>query len=420
LSARIGIGAVQLAVDGVAPADFAGGINLRAMRPGLPLDSPVGPVPCWQMRRRKPQKPAPVSVPPDGAIISPAIDFLCCGGFSIFAVLAIFAYAYLFPTNKLISEGINIIVIGILGTLINAPHFMASYHLVYRKREQISQHKWASLYVPLILVALIIYAFLTPDPKLSELPVNIVVAELLIFLSFVLLAWHYTGQAWGMTGAFAYLRGIRMDVLERRLVRSGYYALLGWHILWACLFTLKTGSVIGANFTNQIPKIEFIYQVWSVLVLLTIPLGIVGFLRIRRRTGIKPPLRCYAPWVAIYLWYALIWKYPSMFPVLQIFHAMQYLIFPLRVEMNQYSARQKRTGGRQFLHAVGYYLILVVVGFIVFEIPPVPVHFVALVAAFVNIHHYFIDGAIWKIRNPQVRNDLFAHLKLPVATKSPV
>jgi hypothetical protein len=25
-------------------------------------------------------------------------------------------------------------------------------------------------------------------------------------------------------------------------------------------------------------------------------------------------------------------------------------------------------------------------------------------------HHYIIDGVIWKIRNPQVRKDLFAHL----------
>ena len=32
------------------------------------------------------------------------------------------------------------------------------------------------------------------------------------------------------------------------------------------------------------------------------------------------------------------------------------------------------------------------------------------VAAFINVHHYFIDNFIWKIRNPIVRHDLFAHL----------
>ena len=33
----------------------------------------------------------------------------------------------------------------------------------------------------------------------------------------------------------------------------------------------------------------------------------------------------------------------------------------------------------------------------------------------IAIHHYFIDGALYKLRNPQVRRDLFAHLTPPPA-----
>jgi hypothetical protein len=32
---------------------------------------------------------------------------------------------------------------------------------------------------------------------------------------------------------------------------------------------------------------------------------------------------------------------------------------------------------------------------------------------FINIHHYFTDGVIWKISNPEVRNELFAHVPKP-------
>jgi len=28
----------------------------------------------------------------------------------------------------------------------------------------------------------------------------------------------------------------------------------------------------------------------------------------------------------------------------------------------------------------------------------------------INTHHFFVDGAIWKISNPEVRRTLFAHL----------
>ncbi len=334
---------------------------------------------------------------------------------------AIFLYAFRFPGSKFLTEGLslsvsgipwgNIIVVGVLGTLINTPHFMASYHLLYRKREYITRHKLASIWVPLIFVATVGFAFLTPTSG-SNSPLNSVVVDCLIFLNFVLLAWHYTGQAWGMTGAFAYIGGIRMDGLERKLIRCGYYTLLVWHVLWASLYTLQQpGSYFSRTFSSLIPTLQLVFNLWSAIVLLTIPLGIAGFLRIRKRTGIMPPLRCYSPWIAIYLWYVLIWAYPGMFPFLQVFHALQYLIFPLRVETNLYSAKKPRSGLRRVLHGIGYYLILVIVGLIVFE-TPMPPYFVALVAAFVNIHHYFIDGAIWKIRNPEVRRDLFAHLKL--------
>ena len=362
-----------------------------------------------------------------GAIISPAIDFLCCGGLSIFVVIGIFVYALGSPQSQFIAQGLPIITGLILGTFVNAPHFMASYLLLYRNRTQLAQHRGAAIYVPLILVAVIIFAFLTPDPAANNPRINNTVLELLIIVSAVLLAWHYTGQAWGMTGAFAYIGGIRMDKLERGLVRCGYYALLVWHFLWACLYILQNpDTAIVKNLLDQLPYVVTAYNVWSGVVLLTIPVGIFGFIRIRRRTGIMPPLRCYAPWFAIYLWYALIWAHPTMFPLLQIFHALQYLVFPLRVEINQYAARKERTQARRLLHGILYYALLVLVGLAVFELPTVPLllgngipnflavtslNLLAVTTSFVNIHHYFIDGAIWKIRNPDVRKDLFAHLK---------
>jgi hypothetical protein len=33
-----------------------------------------------------------------------------------------------------------------------------------------------------------------------------------------------------------------------------------------------------------------------------------------------------------------------------------------------------------------------------------------LILMFINIHHYFTDGVIWHISNPEVRRELFAHV----------
>ena len=47
-----------------------------------------------------------------------------------------------------------------------------------------------------------------------------------------------------------------------------------------------------------------------------------------------------------------------------------------------------------------------------------------LILMFINIHHYFTDGVIWKISNPEVRRELFAHVprapKPPTARAEPV
>jgi hypothetical protein len=40
--------------------------------------------------------------------------------------------------------------------------------------------------------------------------------------------------------------------------------------------------------------------------------------------------------------------------------------------------------------------------------------------AFLNVHHYFTDGVMWKLRNPAVREDLFGHLPpRPVPAPAP-
>lgn len=369
----------------------------------------------------------PPKPPSKSAIISPSIDLLCCGALSIITVAGLFVYSLISPQSALFTRGLQLSDILILGTWINAPHFMASYRLLYRTRKQIVQHRWASMYVPLILSMVIVYALFTPGrgPGNPEFA-NGTVVELFIIVVTILLAWHYTGQAWGMTASFSYMAGIRMDNTERRLIRSGFYALLAWHILWACLVLpdeppLNQSDALIVNILNdQGPKIEVVYHLWTVVVLLTIPIGIIGFIRTSRRTGSPPSLSSLSPWIAIYLWYALIWAYPGLFAVLQIFHALQYLIFPIRVEINQYSAKEERSGTRRTIRGITYYLVLVMVGYVVFFLPQLSYFWgdkrlmlAAMVIGFVNVHHYFIDGVIWKLRNPEVRRDLFAHLQSP-------
>src|ERR1044072_9368620 len=80
------------------------------------------------------------------SIMHPVVDFQCVGGLSLIVFVPM-----------LLSGRTDLLIVGagaqaFLATAINMPHFMASYRLVYRNRETMLKHKWASIYVPSILV----------------------------------------------------------------------------------------------------------------------------------------------------------------------------------------------------------------------------------------------------------------------------
>jgi hypothetical protein len=153
-------------------------------------------------------------------------------------------------------------------------------------------------------------------------------------------------------------------------------------------------------------------------------LGAIGIFKMRRRIGKFPPARALVAWVAIFVWYAVMARDPKALFWVQIAHALQYLVFPIRVEMNR-TAREPRTSPRRFaLHMFVYGAGLLGISYIVSQVVPASAMSVVgnvfgeepgraapiLILMIINIHHYFTDGVIWKISNPEVRRELFAHV----------
>lgn len=332
-----------------------------------------------------------------GSIISPTIDFLCVGGLSIFVMVPM-----------LFSGRTDLLLIGVgaqawIATAINMPHFMASYRLVYGSRAMIMKHKWASMYVPGLLLLYLITAIVVVQA--SE-----VLTLVLITVASVYLAWHYTGQVWGMMASYTYLGGAAFEKSERFLIRTSLRILLGWHVAWFLYTQLRDPS-----------RVEWLYLAASMATAVAFVLGLVGMWRMKRRTGTIPPLLAIVAWFAIFVWYAVMARDPKALFWVQIAHAVQYLAFPVRVEMNHAVAEQRGSiVVRMLLYGVG----LFAVSFIVSQVVPMSLMGVVgkvfgeaparaapiLILMFINIHHFFTDGVLWKISNPEVRRDLFAHV----------
>src|SRR5687767_9399257 len=101
--------------------------------------------------------------------------------------------------------------------------------------------KWAVIWILLFLICFAALALV--EARQSEQPI-------LLLRFFVVssgyLAWHYTGQVWGMMASFAWLAGTGFDALERKLIRGSLRILLIWHVTCFLNFWLsRTTSPLG-------------------------------------------------------------------------------------------------------------------------------------------------------------------------------
>jgi hypothetical protein len=340
------------------------------------------------------------------SMLTPVVDFLSVGGLSLLVFIPL-----------LLSGRSDLVIVGAgvqawLATLFNMPHFMASYRIVYRSREMILRHKWASIYIPLLLLA---YALVA----IWEARFGGVLLIVILAVAGAYLAWHYTGQIWGMMASYAYLGGSAFDQSERLLIRSSLRILLAWHVTWFFYTYLRNPAVVRP-----------LYLVISAGTVVALGLGATGLAKFRRRTGKLPPARALIAWLSIFVWYAMLARDPKALFWVQIAHAVQYLAFPIRVEINRTAAHtpEPRVRRRELMrHMAAYAVLLLGASYLLEQVVPLTAMSIVadafgeepgraapiLLLTFINIHHYFTDGVVWHISNPEVRKELFAHVVRP-------
>jgi hypothetical protein len=334
---------------------------------------------------------------PPRALISPLGDILLGGGFSILAI------AILYFAGPRPFKGHDYGTVFLFGILLNWPHFIASYWLLYRNRAQIARYRAASTWVPLLLVAWCIAGLIFLDRP--------AVTNSLIVVGSVYLARHYTGQTWGMMASYSYLSETPFADIDRRLIKISLNLLMVWHGLWALT---QSSALISTRLPSLLIAIGP-HLTWLRICALVI--GGAGLVTFARRHKRLPPARVLAPWVALNVWYAAMAEDNTMLFAAQLGHALQYLAFPMRIQMNR--------GDKTWRAGAVAYLIWTVIGLGLFEglepfltrafsatggAGPLPQVAATLIITAVSIHHYFVDGALYKLRNPEVRADLFSHV----------
>jgi hypothetical protein len=304
--------------------------------------------------------------------------------------------------------------IAVLQALINWPHFMVSYKVLYFDHRDWKKHSMAMVYVPLVLFLawfIALYWIATGQVVMAN---NF--AYLLWVIAAFYLAWHYVGQTWGVVSLGILQSGAPIKASELMIFRGCLKVMMGWHVVWAMqqlgdvpiLTELKSATAMGI--ANGL-------AVASWMVCLAV------FVRIYKRLR-RLPEKIWAPLMLLYLWYVTLWVQPVFALFIQLSHALQYLIFPAKIQVAKHFEGSHSSGVRVYdlmgpWGKLGLtYVSCVVLGCFVFWAPffwgadnQALTILAGLLGSLVNIHHYFTDGAIWKLRDPRVRSLLLAPIR---------
>ena len=361
--------------------------------------------------------------PPQGrALFSPVVDFFLLGAASLFIFPLVMM---VFPTEAFLLKNVSPAVITtvlLLAYVVNYPHFAYSYQLLYShfSKKILKTHEeklyrryiFVGIIVPMVMVGVFVYVYLQQDIRLLQYAVN---AMLLTA------GWHYAKQGFGALIVISVYARVFYTPLERKLL------LANAHLLWLYAWVMfNTGSVEkvyqGIHFvTLGFPQL--IETMFFVLVTATSLATMIALIKKYVTHRVAPPLNGIGAYMASsYLWVILRFGQGYDTPIhpivifIPFLHSLQYVSMVIRMKMNETSA-QKRSAKS----LINFTFWGVVIGFLIFETIPLaldnvihydkvifgPTWFVFMFWIFINIHHYFIDNAIWRRENSQVQKYLF-------------
>ena len=296
------------------------------------------------------------------------------------------------------------------------PHYGATLLRVYERTEDRRAYALFAVWLTALIASLFAIALVRPF-----------VGSLLLTLMLTWSPWHYTGQNYGIALMFMRRAGVPISPVAKRVVYASFFL----------SFVLTVLAVHGQRPAGQYAPTGFGGSVYHF-----IPLGIpdawcrAGFavvgaayaaatiaaaavlLRMARPRQLGPAAALVATQALWFAVPALVRHYQLLTGVeplgleqaayaflwVAIGHSIQYLW------ISAYYARQRAAAGRQPL----YLAKCVLSGAAIWALPalalapgvfgrvPYDLGLSALISAAVNLHHFVLDGAIWKLRDGRV------------------
>src|SRR5271166_3634977 len=288
-----------------------------------------------------------------------------------------------------------------LALLFNYPHFMATVYRAYHSYDEFAKYRVFTVHVTLLLVCAGLIAHLW-YPLLPW-----------IFTLYICWSpWHYTGQNYGLMMMFARRAGVTPTEGERQALHLAFIA--SYLML---LFSFHTGPSSDALILSLGLPAKFTLPVRAMLGLFFIASSGWALSSLARRSSWKALLPSLTLTTTQFLWFLL----PALIEllsakevpqtryssgILAVMHSAQYLWIT-----SYYQEKEARAAGQTSWSFPRYLLTLIAGGIALFIPGPwlasrvfhadFATSFLTF-TALVNLHHFLLDGAIWKLRDSRI------------------
>jgi tetratricopeptide (TPR) repeat protein len=288
-----------------------------------------------------------------------------------------------------------------LALFFNYPHFMATIYRAYHTRNEFAKYRIFTVHITLLLVVagILVHAWYALLPWLFT-----------IYICWS--PWHYTGQNFGLLMMFARRSGVSPTRFERRLV---WLAFAASYLL--LMLSFHTGVSNDPLVLSLGLPAKFTVPARAALVVFFGGALLWSFASMAKRTTWRALFPSALLSVTQFLWFLLPaiveltsgrdvpqTRYSS--GILAVLHSAQYLWIT-----SYYQERESRAAGTA-TWSFGRYLMTLIAGGIALFIPgpwivsrALHVDFASSFLTFmalVNIHHFILDGALWKLRDSKI------------------
>jgi tetratricopeptide (TPR) repeat protein len=288
-----------------------------------------------------------------------------------------------------------------LALLFNYPHFMATVYRAYHTHTEFEKYRIFTVHIALLLALAGVLAH-------AWFPLLPWIFTLYICWS----PWHYTGQNFGLLMLFARRSGLAPSSTERNAIHLSFIA--SFLLLMLSFHTGPSGDPLILSL--GLPA-KFTLPARAVLALFFIAATGWALTSMARRSSLRAILAPFTLAVTQFLWFLL----PALIElfsghevpqtryssgILAVLHSTQYLWIT-----SYYQAREARAAGDTHFKFWRYMVTLIAGGIALFIPGPWIVSRVFRVdfaasfltfTALVNIHHFILDGALWKLRDSRV------------------